>query len=486
VDKVVAVTLTNDKAMLAADDETMELLDDFWSYSAPGAFHSVLFKTKQWDGKKRFMQKDAVPSGLFRATRWDIVEKLGIKFVVTKQRQKLSFLPGIPRQEAAERQYQNECVDAMCNAVGKGGGIVLAATRTGKTAICSSFFSRIKDNCLFIVDQIELLDQSQEEIKSWIGEEVGIVGRSVFAPARVTVGTIQTLKLHEKDKKFLAWFKTVQIVVVDELHEMMASKNFKILKTIQPIARFGLTATLQLRKKDVRMRAWAFAGPVIFEYSIADGVKNGVLTKGHVLQLQFPYLALDSQDHREIYEYQVLGNQDKLDTWMLLSNRLVQQDRYVITLTDRVAHVKALADACPHDYELAFGEIGRQARKTAKTRFDSGKVQHIIANRVFKKGVTIKRVDAMFDLAELPSKNDCIQKFGRGIGWLDGKQELVYIDFATQGNNGLASAAKKRISAFRAAGIPVTQVKVSGPAEAAKAMEKFITSICKTPTQPQL
>ena len=222
------------------------------------------------------------------------------------------------------------------------------------------------------------------------------------------------------------------------------------------------------------MKAFAFCGPVIYDFPLAEGVKRGVLTKGRVLQLLFEALPLESCESASIYAQQVVENDTKIDAWRLMTNHLVANDNYIITLADRKLHITALADVTEHEYRVASGATSRRDRLRAQNRFSKGNVQHIIASRIFKKGVSIPRVDVMFDLAEWKSKNDAIQKFGRGLRLFETKTELIYIDFGTQGNNTLGEAAVSRANAFKHSGIPVTKVKVSTPLQALTALKQFL------------
>ena len=484
--QTINVTLTNDFAWITdAPDAVYDNLKDIWSYSQPGAYFSPIYQSGAWDGRIRFFKKGCVSSGLFRATYQEIEQQYGYRFKITHKHQTILTQSGLPPQSDPARYYQNESVAAMMAAIPFGGGIVLGATRTGKTAATAIFFSKCACPCLFIVDQIELLDQSQQELTSWLKEPVGIAGRSVFDVQRVTVATIQTLKKHKSTARFRKWLDTVQIVVVDELHEMMAKKNYNLLATtIQPIARFGLTATLQTKIKRVRMESQAYAGPIIYEFPISKGIEAGVLVQGHVLQLRFPRVPIAAMDAADDYANQVLDNRIKLEAWQQITKLLFQHDRHVVTLVWRVPHVDTLSSNCDHPHRIAYGKVSREARGRAKQSFERGKLRHLIANQVFKKGVTIKAIDAMFDLAELKSKNDCVQKFGRGIGLCEatGKQELLYIDFATQGDrdSNLAKAARSRVAAFKAAGIPVTKVNVLNLKDAVTQASKWIDSTLKT------
>jgi superfamily II DNA or RNA helicase len=243
---------------------------------------------------------------------------------------------------------------------------------------------------------------------------------------------------------------------------------------VKPVAIFGLTATLQLGQKETRLKAYAFAGPVIFRFPIEEGVKRGVLSKGYVLQLLFPDVDESGNDYQTDLALQVTQNELKLSACVALTNELMRMDRHELILVDRVSHLHDVDDMLKHiPHGLAYGEIKIADRRQVKENFEDDDIKLLIANKVFKKGTSIKRIDAMIDMAEGKSKNDPIQKYGRGIRLHDGKDELLYIDFGTQGHGRFASAATSRRRALKKAGISVTTARVNSEAEAVLALKKF-------------
>ena len=480
--EIVEVVLTNEFAYIVeASDEAYAAVDEFWSYRQKGYIFAPRYRTGDWDGRIKMMRQGRVPAGLFRATRKEAHEKLGIKFRVRYDLPK-PVQAKFPTEPVGDAKYkfQDECIVAMTGAVHRGGGIILSATGTGKTAMAGKFFRRMTEGCLFVVDELGLLYQSKKELAEWAGEDVGIVGNSKFVPRRITVATIQTLHKHQGDRVFRAWFSKVKIVIVDELHEQLSRRNFKVLETINPIARFGLTATLQLRRKEIRTRAFAFAGPVLYEFPLKQGVEQGVLAKGRVLQLLFDGSKTGELDYHQEYLEHVVENEEKLAATVKIIRYLIREDRHVIALADRPVHVKVLhsmLDDIPH--RLAYGAIDPERRVRSRKRFDKGDLRLIIANRVFKKGINVKRVDCIIDVAELKSQNDCKQKFGRGVRLHPDKDELLYIDIGTNGdgNNRYASAARSRARSLRQLGVPVKTVKVDGIAEALTAVRKELAAI---------
>jgi superfamily II DNA or RNA helicase len=504
----IRVTLSNRSAQFECEAHTADRLKEYFSFYPPGyqfapAFRLWLEQRKRvlalglpkdtrvagWDGKIRLFKRNGLPAGLFRAVREEAERELGVKFFVTytipKQTADIKYLPILP--DASEKySYQTDCVLAMQKALRRGGGIVLSATGSGKTKTAATFFQSIPNvTCLFVVDTLDLLDQAQKEIQHWTGEAVGKVGESVFEPERITVATIQTLNKHSGKVKFVKWFKRLRIMIVDELHDQMGRRNFKILKLIQPLAVYGLTATLQLQKKDVRYKAFSFAGPVIFEFPLQEGVERNVLSAGRVAQFLFPPIKLVPEDYQEALRQQVIENTVKLDAAFLLVSKLIEKGRVVLVLVERIAHLKALDKLFQHvPHELAYGAISKDDRKLAIEKIESCEVPLIIANKVFTKGINIKRVDAAVDLAEQKSKNNAMQKYGRLVRLHPDKKELLYIDIGTQKTatdygESFAKAATSRRRAFQKLGVPVASHKIKNGEEAVK----FVCQIVNRPAR---
>lgn len=498
----VTVTLTNKQAWITdCSDDDYNALRDYWAFMPKGAMFDRRYKmwveskareerraarsgtpvdTSKiygWDGKIKFFSGGSLPSGLFRATREDAEKVTGVRFKVSKDFPDTGKLLRLGFLSDDRHSYQNDCIKQMVRAIPEGGGIVLAATGSGKTAIAGMFGSFVTGSVLFVVDQIDLLYQSQKEIAHWLKEPVGIVGDSVYQLERVTVATIQTLKHHQKDKTFLKWYRRIRIVIVDELHEQLSRRNFKVLNIIKPIARFGLTATLQLGIKPVRLSAYAFAGPVLYRFPYAEGVKRKVLTQGKVLQLLFDQMydgPDDPRDYQDQYREEVVEHEVKERAISAAVAYLVSVGYYVLIHVERVAHVRKLHrvfQGIPH--RIAYGEIDKDRRRVSLKKFESGDIRLIIANRVFRKGVDFKRVDVVIDMAEMRSKNNAQQKFGRGVRIHEDKEILLYIDVGTMDGR-FGKAARSRARALKSLGVELVKKYVKGPKGTIRVLMEFI------------
>ena len=329
------------------------------------------------------------------------------------------------------------------------------------------------------------MDQAQKEISQWLGEPVGNIGNQQFNPRRVTVATIQTIHKHRFDPRYVPWNKTLQAIFIDEVHLALNRSNFETVKAIQPPVIFGLTATLELKKRHVAYRAYDLCGPEVFSYPLEQGVQEGVLSKGVAVAVQVEQGSTVEpirgdprwrwvrekykQQYQELYRDLIVGGKPRNAMICALVKEAHKQGKYVIVLVERIQHLKDLSSKLgnlPH--RLVFGEKKVEDRIESKAMFEKGDIRVILTNRVFKKGVNIKRVDVIIDGAAMKSRNDAVQKYGRGVRLCDGKVGLVYLDISDTGNK-FEKAAKSRRIALKKVGVPI--YKVDSDLGAAKILE---------------
>ena len=270
------VILTNRRARFVPP-YPYEELNELLRYRKPGWEYTNAAKYRGWDGYLHLIQRDSVGAGVFLALRTEMERAATTRFIVRNQRRPPNF--AVLPFEGGARDYQIECVGKMI-AASETGGLILNATGTGKTALTGMYLKRLEGSALFLVDELTLLDQAQKELSSWLSESVGNIGNSLFNPKRVTVATVQTIHRHRFDPKFIPWAQKLQCIIIDELHLALNRSNFQSVAAIRPPVVFGLTATLELRKRNVAYRAYDLCGPVVYEYPLQRGVEEGFLSKG--------------------------------------------------------------------------------------------------------------------------------------------------------------------------------------------------------------
>lgn len=428
-------------------------LEKFFSFHPPNYYHMPAYQMGRWDGLIKMLKRGSIPTGLFLARLKQAEKKLNLKFDITYEIIKPRFKDTV----ASDRPYQIRCVKEMQKACRRGGGLILAATGVGKTRMTALLFQSLIGKACFVVDELTLLEQAKAELGKITREEIGQIGRRQFNPKRITVVTIQTLHKHRHKPRFKKWARSLQIMVIDEVHLAINRRQTTTLLALKPIAVLGLTATLPLTEKHIRLQAFAIAGPVAFRYSLKTGESQGYLTKGVVIQVRVKHPRTPPLDEWNLEYFQnVVTFKPRNDLIAELAKAAWKKGRHVVILVEWIKHIvdlhRRLKDI-PH--YIICGMVDVVDRVKFKKIFNSGKIRLIITNRVFKKGIDIPIVDCIVDGAGLKSITDCIQKYGRGVRLCKGKEGLVYFDVGDTGTETFEVASNLRSREFIKHGIPV-------------------------------
>ncbi len=147
-----------------------------------------------------------------------------------------------------DRDYQIECIEALCGEVshGRRNLLVEMATGTGKTRTAAAFVKRLFEagvvtRVLFLVDRIALAGQAEDAFTDHLRDypcHVLRPGRGFDRAKRVTIATLQTMIAEYRDLS-PGYF---DLVITDECHRSIYGKWSGVLRHFDGI-QLGLTAT---------------------------------------------------------------------------------------------------------------------------------------------------------------------------------------------------------------------------------------------------
>ena len=147
-----------------------------------------------------------------------------------------------------DRDYQIECIDALCREIshGRRNLLVEMATGTGKTRTAAALVKRLFEagavtRVLFLVDRIALAGQAEDAFTDHLRDfpcHVMRPGRGFDRAKRITVATLQTMIAEYRDLS-PGYF---DLVITDECHRSIYGKWSGVLRHFDGI-QLGLTAT---------------------------------------------------------------------------------------------------------------------------------------------------------------------------------------------------------------------------------------------------
>ncbi|HTR01140.1 MAG TPA: DEAD/DEAH box helicase family protein [Candidatus Acidoferrum sp.] len=192
-----------------------------------------------------------------------------------------------------ERDYQTDCIDALCKeiATGRRKLLVEMATGTGKTRTAAAFIKRLFEanavtRVLFLVDRIPLAKQTEDAFAEHLPDYPAYVlraGRRFQDEKVITITTLQSMVNIYRDYS-AGYF---DLVISDECHRSIYGKWSGVLKHFDGI-QVGLTATPCVANPEdfgddedklfVRdtLRFFEVDRPT-FSYKMKDAIRDGYL-----------------------------------------------------------------------------------------------------------------------------------------------------------------------------------------------------------------
>ena len=147
-----------------------------------------------------------------------------------------------------ERDYQTECINALCREIqaGRRKLLVEMATGTGKTRTAAAFIKRLFEagaitRVLFLVDRIPLAKQTEDAFAEHLSDFPAYVlraGRRFQDEKRITITTLQSM-VNIYSEYSAGYF---DLVISDECHRSIYGKWSGVLKHFDGV-QVGLTAT---------------------------------------------------------------------------------------------------------------------------------------------------------------------------------------------------------------------------------------------------
>lgn len=206
----------------------------------------------------------------------------------------------------------------------------------------------------------------------------------------------------------------------------------------------------------------------------------------------------------EAYQERIVENPERNQMIADLVREGRSRGYHVIVLLERLRHLKLVSERLKGiPFRIAAGvaykgehqrwdekkgklvrivegeSITSAQRQKMVKKFEDSKVRVILANKVFKKGISINRLDVIINGSASKSKDDALQCFGRGVRLHADKSGLLYFDIAdyskSNPKNWFAKAARSRKRAFVAANIVIKDFEWNDDAaEAYDVAEKLL------------
>ena len=444
-------------------------LDKIFSYAVEGCEFSDKFQEGNWDGKTHFFKAEpkgsvyshSVPIGFYWMIQ-DFIEKFNERFQTNykltftdkrnKEVQKVKYETCFKVPPFELRYYQNEAVQKV---IEKKIGILALGTSAGKTAIIAEAIKQINKRSLVVVNRIELLEQTADNLSDFMGIKIGRMYEGTLdINNQVTVASIQTISsiLDRGDassKALITYLFNLNALFFDECQNV-SDKGFynKILKyLVNADYIIGLSGSAWRNYEPETLSMKALVGDIIYSKTTAELEAEGFIcpTKCYFIRPPIKDMAEGKfGNYHDAYDYYVTRNVLR-NTMVANIVNMYRDEKKILVLTKLISHGEIIQESIPDSF-LVNSKTGTSERRTMFTDFKNlpGKVL-IGSQQIFSTGIDIPDLDMIINVSASKSSIMAIQSIGRVKRKFPGKEFGYYIDFFDGDIEVFKQGSKKRL-----------------------------------------
>lgn len=429
------------------------------------------YKSGHWDGYiSLYRRRDRVfPGGLVQRVA-DRLKEHGVEVVLEDRSEH-------PLTEAALeggtsttklRDYQVEAVEA---AIAARAGVLESATGTGKTEVLGAVIQRLACRTLIIVASRDLAWQTIDRFQRTLSFPnapqdglYGLVGDDVARPGLITAALYQTLHRrltpvcghcgHPGEigeacckrcgchgppdytgmREAEEWLASFDCVVCDESHRAPAHSWWPIVNSCPAYWRFGLSATPFKSDIVTELKLVGATGEVFYRFPAKEAVEAGWLTEPVVTVVRTNFPALDDEDlsYMTVYREGIVEHEHRnrliADIAAKTSNDLGLP---TLILVQWIEHGKAIRRALRQidvKAEFVSGRASTEERRAVLDALASGRIKCVISTVIFDEGIDVPEIGAMILAGGGKARHRVIQRIGRGLRVVPGKDYLPVFD----------------------------------------------------------
>jgi len=313
-------------------------------------------------------------------------------------------------------------------------GVLKAPTGTGKTILGLSIIASMGyiDQVLWLCHTKDLLYQTAAEAEKFFGKKaIGLIGDGhKEADKFLTIATRQSFKDLADDLG-----TSYDVVIVDETHHISKFKSdyAEILHKVFAPIRIGLTATLST-DAEAKLAMEALIGPLIGEFTINEGIEQGMMAKIKIKIIKMPKLQRirDLRKYPDVYEQGIVRRLDRNRIIIDLIKLYNQEKISCLVIVNQIAHghlLMSMAKHCGLNTVFVYSNTDSEMRVETKQALNGFTIGSVIATTVWKEGINIPELGVVINAAGGKSEISTLQSIGRGTRKTATKEELIIVDF---------------------------------------------------------
>jgi len=367
------------------------------------------------------------PTGLISDV-CEVLDEHGVEYDFEDQREKPEWKP-LKFLGKLRDDYQ---VGYTEEALERTRGIYDIPTGGGKTIMMSHLVATAGVKTLVMVPSLELLRQTSNDFKDFLGFLPGKIGGGKFEfDQLITVATPQSLWSRRKTRDIKKFMASIQMIIGDEIHHENDTGQcswYKLFRlATNAYYRFGFSGTPMMTE----------AGGILVKASTGNIIKGKIHTselieKGYLAKptVQMVKFQVDFQHFRfdVVYFNGIIANKFRNRAIAEIALDRARQGKLVLIGVTRVVQGEMIQDMVGPFGRFMQGDCSEEDRKEAIENFRSGK-KKILIGTIYGEGSNFPEVNCYINAPGGKSKKVVIQRVGRSLRVTKDKKEAEVIDF---------------------------------------------------------
>ena len=430
--------------------DTLNAIQKSTSYMHDGYMFSNAYKNRTWDGYVRLYKNNSFPIGLLPRVEY-ILKKNNEIYTKDDRRPNISYGKSLKLDKNSGFESRDYQIDIVNKCYKKGMGVVKAATGSGKTFSLGMVVGKYNVKTMIYVIGVELLYQMKKTLNRMYPDlEVGIIGDGKCDVKRVNIATIWSAasafskridafdadltydkKGIDNKAKVKKAIQEAELFILDEC-QYAAANTVQFLHKVSRSARHRfLFSASPWRDSGDEILIEAVGGSRIFNLTASKLISEGYLVKPEIHFLDVPVMRKVGKVYQEVYSNYIVNNDTRNDMIVNAAKKLVDAGKKVLVLVVRVGHGNILLEKFRKDFRVSFldGQKSTKERLSTISDMKDGKLDVLIASKIFDQGVDIPELDALILAGSGKSSGRALQRIGRVIRKNDGKNIAIVVDF---------------------------------------------------------
>ena len=452
------------------DEESEQLikaLDRHLSFIIQGAEHSKAFKgyinsrgeEVTWDGRRHLLRLPGLrfaPGLLHRVQQFYQAKQHPVEIVdCRKSETKIHPLDISVKLANLNKVPYNYQVVAVNTALNNHCGIIRMATGSGKSLVAALLTAKLGKTAIIYVIGQDLLYQIHDFFEQALDQPVGMIGDGKCEIHDINVATIWSVgqalgmsaksvstiddESHNEKKTDPAKFRQIKdmllrtkLHLLDECHLAACDTVQTIAQHIEPENIYGMSAS-PWRDDNADLLIESVLGPKIVDVSARKLITEGFLVPP-IIRFLAPPPMKGKKHYKTIYSKYVVENEVRNQMVLTGTQKLVEQGYQTLVLFHSINHGNILEKLISQNVScmLLSGKDNQKKRDLVKDQFENGKINCIIASKIFDIGIDIPSLSGLIVAGAGKSSVRALQRIGRVIRRYPGKTQAAVLDFADQ------------------------------------------------------